>query len=104
MAGLLPLADVPHLKAGQGGVTLLRCQLDASTPGPVLLRFNSANGVSLWLDGKLVGAQDVTELTVPAGVHTLTVALDVGARREPLRCELDDKPGSPARVRVVGGK
>jgi hypothetical protein len=60
--------------------------------------------VSLWLDGKLVGAQDVTELTVPAGVHTLTVALDLGARREPLRCELDDKPGSPARVRVVGGK
>jgi putative heme-binding domain-containing protein len=104
VAGLVPLGDVPRLKAGQGAVGLLRCQLDASTPGPVLLRFNSARGVSLWLDGKLVGAKDVTELTVPAGVHTLTVALDLGARREPLRCELDDKPGSPARVRIVGGK
>jgi putative heme-binding domain-containing protein len=104
VAGLLPLSDVPHLKTGKGTVGVLRCQLDASTPGPVLLRFNSARGVSLWLDGKAVTAQDATELTVPAGVHALTVALDLGTRREPLRCELDDKPGSPARVRVVGGK
>jgi putative heme-binding domain-containing protein len=104
VAGLLPPADVPRLKVGQRAVGLLRCQLDASTAGPVLLRFNSAQGVSLWLDRKAVVAQDVTELTVTAGVHALTVALDLGSRREPLRCELDDRPGSPARVRVVGGK
>ena len=45
-----------------------------------------------------------TILDLPPGVHTLTFALDVDRRKDGLRCELDDVPGSPARVRVVGGK
>ena len=43
-------------------------------------------------------------LDLPAGVHTLTVAIECAKRKEALRCELDDVPGSPVRVRIVGGK
>jgi hypothetical protein len=51
-----------------------------------------------------VAVQDTTTLDVPAGLQTFTLAVDLTERKEPLRCELDDVPGSPARVRVVGGK
>ena len=103
-AGLLPLEDVPHLDLGQEAEAVVRCQLEASTPGPIILRLNTARGLRLWLDRKAVEATDATELDVPAGVHTLTYVVDLGQRKAPLRCELEDKAGSPARVRVVGGK
>ena len=106
VAGVLPLQDLPRLDLGKeaGEAAVVRCEVEASTPGPVLLRLNTAAGLRLWLDRKAVDVKDATELTLTAGVHTLTFAVDLGRRTEPLRCELDDAPGSPARVRVVGGK
>jgi putative heme-binding domain-containing protein len=105
VAGELPLDDAPHLELAKGGkLAVVRCQLDATTPGAVRLRLNGARGVRLWLGRQAVDAKDVTELTLPAGVHTLTLVVDAAERREPLRCELEDAPGSEARVRVVGGK
>ena len=106
VAGVLPLEDLPRLDLGKeaGEAAVVRCQVEASTPGPVLLRLNTAKGLRLWLDRKPVEVKDATELTLPAGVHTLTFAVDLGQRKEPLRCELEDQPGSAARVRVVGGK
>jgi putative heme-binding domain-containing protein len=106
VAGDLSLGDLPRLDAGKdaGAAVVVRCEVEASTPGPVVLRLNTAKGLRLWLDGKPVEAKEATELDVPAGAHTLTFAVDLGQRKEPLRCELEDKPGSPARVRVVGGK
>jgi hypothetical protein len=51
-----------------------------------------------------VEAKDVMRLDLPPGVRTLTFAIDRNERKEGLRCELDDVPGSPARARLVGGK
>ena len=105
VAGLLPLQDLPRIDLGkEGAVAVVRCQVEASTPGPVLLRLNTAAGLRLWMDRKPVAVQDATELTLPAGVHTLMFAVDLGQRKEPLRCEVEDQPDSSARVRVVGGK
>jgi putative heme-binding domain-containing protein len=105
VSGELPLDDVPRQELGKDAkLAVVRCQLDATTPGAVLLRLNGARGVRLWLDRKPVDVKEATQLTLPAGVHTLTFAVDAAQRREPLRCELDDTPGSDARVRVVGGK
>ncbi len=106
VAGLLPLEDAPRLDQGKDAdaTAVVRCQVEASTPGPVVLRLNAAQGLRLWLDRKPVELKGATELNVPAGVHTLTFRIDIGSRKEPLRCELEDKAGSPARVRPVGGK
>jgi putative heme-binding domain-containing protein len=102
VAGLLPLGDLPRLEGGTTAV--VRCQVEASTPGPVVLRLNTARALRLWLDRKPIEVKDATELNLTAGVHTLTFAVDLGQRKEALRCELEDQPGSAARVRVVGGK
>jgi putative heme-binding domain-containing protein len=105
VAGLLPLADVPHLKAGKdtNPLAVLRCQLEATAASKVRLRLNPAQGVRLWLDGEAVAAEEAVALDVPAGLHTLTVALDPGMSKGGLRCELEDGPGSSG-VRFVGGK
>jgi putative heme-binding domain-containing protein len=100
VSGVLPLEDLPH----GGAAALVRCQVEASTPGPVVLRLNTARALRLWLDRKPVEVKDATELNLTPGVHTLTFAVDLGQRGEGLRCELEDQPGSMARVRVVGGK
>jgi putative heme-binding domain-containing protein len=110
VAGSLPLSDVPRIEMKKAdtrepyGMAFVRFQLDATTPGPVRLNFGSAKGLRLWLGKTPVAVQDTTTLDVPAGLQTLTLAVDLTERKEPLRCELDDAPGSPARVRVVGGK
>jgi hypothetical protein len=104
------LDAVPLFKMGTGAekqvvmASFVRCQLDATTAGKAKLLLKSAKGVKAWLDGEPVDAREEMMLDLGVGPHTLTFALDRAARTEPLHCELDDVPGSPARVRVVGGK
>jgi putative heme-binding domain-containing protein len=110
VAGSLPLADVPTFRfrrAVEGdtlSVGVVRCQLEVTTPGKVKLLLNSADSVRLWASGMPVEAKKEIELELKSGLHTLTFGLDLGKRREPLRVEVADVKGSPAQVRVVGGK
>jgi len=106
VSGVLPLADAPLFQVGENKhkVSLVRCQVDVTTAGPVVVRFNSTKGLSLWVDQRPTAIEELLELNLPVGLHTLSFVVDRDVRREALRCELDDKAGSPARVRVVGGK
>jgi putative heme-binding domain-containing protein len=102
VAGALPTADLPGVGAAKLGV--VRCQLDATAGGRVLLRLNGGKGLTAWLDRTPVEVREATEVTVPPGTHTLTFSVDARSHGDALRVELDDVPGSPARVRVLGGK
>ena len=61
-------------------------------------------GLTLWLDGQPLEVGAAVPLNLTAGPHTVTVAVEWAKRSKPLRVELDEVPGSPARVRLVGGK
>jgi putative heme-binding domain-containing protein len=106
VAGILPLADAPSFSLGKEkhAVSLIRCQVDVTTVGPFLVRLNSTKGLKMWVDEKPIAIHEKMELNLPAGQHTLTFVVDRDERQEGLRCEVEDKPGSPARVRIVGGK
>jgi putative heme-binding domain-containing protein len=106
VSGILPLDGLPPVKITRESNprSFVRCQLDVSTPGKVKLLLNGTAGVTAWLNGDPLEANETLELTLTAGVHTLTFALDRVARKDGLRCTLEDVPGSPARVRLVGGK
>jgi hypothetical protein len=110
VAGSLPLADVPAVRLRMVlekqtlALGAVRCQLEVTTPGKVRLVLNSADGVRAWVDGTPVEARREIELDLKTGTHTLTFGLDLGKRREPLRVEVAEVKGSPAQVRVVGGK
>jgi putative heme-binding domain-containing protein len=104
VAGTLPLDALPHLTIDRSAACFVRCQLHASTAGKVKLLLNSAAYLTVWLDQTPLEVKESMVFDVPAGIHALTFGLDLGKRNEGLRCELDDVPGSPARVRIVGGK
>jgi putative heme-binding domain-containing protein len=107
VAGELPPGELPRLNPGNGlpPLSVVRCQLDVSgSAGLVLLRLGGSEGLTPWVDGSPAPAGDVAEVKLAAGTHTLTFVVDRNARRRPLRCEVDDAPGSPARATPVGGK
>jgi putative heme-binding domain-containing protein len=106
VAGVLPVADIPSFALGKGkhAVSLIRGHVDVTTAGPFFVRLNSTKGLKLWIDQNPVAVKEVLEANLPIGMHVLTFVVDRDERREGLRCELEDKSGSPARVRVVSGK
>jgi putative heme-binding domain-containing protein len=110
VAGSLPLADLPRFelyvpsKTEREPTSFARCELEATTAGAVRLRLSTARGLTVWLDREPLEAREDMVVSLSAGRHTLTFAVDRGQRREPLRCELDDVAGSPARAQLVGGK
>jgi putative heme-binding domain-containing protein len=110
VAGLLPLDAVGRLEFRKPTTPdadvfgFVRCQVEASNPGKIRLLLNSPVGITAWLDSEPVQAKTETLLDLKHGAHTLTLAVNLAQRREDLRCEWDDVPGSQARVRLVSGK
>ncbi|MBY0514173.1 MAG: c-type cytochrome, partial [Gemmataceae bacterium] len=106
VSGDLPLAELPKLVVWNdtAPVSVVRFQLDATTPGAAKVRFNSTAGLTLYLGATPVDVKPETVLDLKPGVQTLTVVIDRSERTDDLRVELDDVPNSPARVSVVGGK
>lgn len=106
VAGELPLEEVPKFVMWDGAepMSIVRCQLDVTTAGPVKLKLDSAEGIVLYAGANPVAVQAETVLELPKGVQTLTFLIDRTKRKTDLRCELEDAPGSPARAAVVGGK
>ena len=106
VSGDLPLAELPKFVVWNdtAAQSVVRFQLDVTTPGMTRLKFNSAAGLTLLVGTTPAEVKPETDLDLKAGVQTLTVVIDRGVRTDDLRVELDDVPGSPARVAVVGGK
>ncbi|MCS6863474.1 MAG: HEAT repeat domain-containing protein [Gemmataceae bacterium] len=106
VAGVLPLAELPSFTVWKdtAAQSVVRFQLDVSTGGTIKLKFNSTKGLSVYLGRTPREVQAETVLDVPAGLQTVTILIDRAQRTEDLRIELADVAGSPARVRVVGGK
>jgi len=107
VAGELPADALPPIKApGPGGpIGLARGEVEVTTPGQVRLRIAPSPGVvAAWLDGNRIGVRPEVDLELAAGRHALTFALPADPRGPGLRVELQDVPGSPARVQAVVGK
>jgi putative heme-binding domain-containing protein len=106
VAGDLPLDEIPTMqpRPGEAVAGFARTQLDVSTAGAVRLRVTDPRGLSLWVDGQPNELREETTLDLSAGRHTLTFAIDPAQRSSPLRVELLDLAGSPARAAVVLGK
>jgi hypothetical protein len=106
VSGTLPLDAVPKIEyrrdANPHG--FVRCRLDVTTGGKARLKLNSIVGLTAWLDGTPLEIGEEMVVDLKPGMRTLLLAFDYTKRQDGLRVELDDVAGSPARVRVVGGK
>ncbi|MDB5312555.1 MAG: sorbosone dehydrogenase [Gemmataceae bacterium] len=106
VSGDLLLADLPKLVIWNDTAPLavVRFQLDVTAGGPAKLKFNSPVGLTLYAGAAPVEVKAETVIDLKPGVQTLSLVVDRSKRTEDVRVELDDVPGSPARVSVVGGK
>jgi putative heme-binding domain-containing protein len=104
VAGELPLGDVSVVTAGKDSkLHIVRTQIHAAAASKVRLHLKPATGVRLWLGNTLLPVKEVVELSLPAGGHTLTFAVERREALEALRCEVEDTPAS-AGVHFVAGK
>ncbi len=106
VSGDLPLEGLRALSVWKDTAPLIvvRAQLDVTAAGKVKVKLNSAEGVSLLVGANPVETRDETIVDLPQGQQVLLFSIDTTKRKEPLRCELEEVEGSPARVSVVGGK
>ncbi|QDU51443.1 PVC-type heme-binding CxxCH protein [Gimesia panareensis] len=93
-----------HVSKRARGAAFLRCELEATTPGKAILKFNSIDGLKLWIGEKPVALQPETEVELSKGINQLTFALELLPERDVLRLEVKDAPDSPAQVQIISGK
>jgi putative heme-binding domain-containing protein len=108
MAGELPARDMPIVQNQQGlRFSNVRFDLRVSTPGEVALGLSHPEGTVMWVGQRIVAKELAarTVLDLAAGAHTITLSIDrVKSPDRPLRIELLDFPGSPARAQLLTGK
>ncbi len=105
VGGDLPSEDLQKWNIGKGPFqAAARFQLDCTTAGKASLKISDTAGLQAWLDGVALDLKAETVLDLSAGIHTITLSVKLDERKGPLRVELDEVKGSPARVRIVGGK
>ena len=85
-------------------MAFVRCRLNVTAPGKVKLLFNSVDGLSLWVGTVPVDVKPKTVLDLKQGTHRLTFNIDLSKRKDPLRIELVDEPGSSAKADFINGK
>jgi putative heme-binding domain-containing protein len=102
VSGLLPLEALGS--SPDGTSARVRTEIEVTTPGKILLRLNSIEGLSLGVGAKMIPLKPETILDLPRGMHNLTFLIDLRKRREGLKVELDEVPGSPGRAQVLAGR
>ena len=103
VAGTLPLAEI----AGQAGekAAVIQGEINVSAAGPVVFRFNSAKGVTAWLDDQPLPQGDAPTVEVTDGVRKLTLRVELKDREGmPIRVEVAKAEGSSVEFSVVGGR
>ncbi len=106
VAGALPLTEVPTVpdRDGSPARKWVRFSIDVSTGGPFRLGLNSAEGLTVWVDGQRIEASRTIDLDLASGRHAVTFAIDPARREKMLALELLDVPSSTARFQAVLGK
>ncbi len=104
VSGDLPVGDLSIVKPSDSinnsklTRAIARFAIDVSTPGVVGLRFRSTQGLSTLLDGRPISIKDQTDLELTKGRHEIVLLIDTSVRRDDLRVEIVDVPGSAGRA------
>ncbi len=106
VSGDLTLADLPRIVVWRDTepVSVARFNLDVTAAGAVKLKFNTTAGLTLYVGPTPTAVQPETVVDLKPETQTVTLLVDRSKRTDDLRVEVEDVPGSPARVAVVGGK
>jgi putative heme-binding domain-containing protein len=113
VSGSLPRTDIPELNGMKSIEShkpsrIVRCEIEVTTGGEVGFRHNASKFPgpvrhALWIDDGADTPFAEQRVKLAPGIHTLTFLLEDG-EGPPLKVELFDVPGSPAKVQPVLGR
>jgi putative heme-binding domain-containing protein len=100
--GTLPLDEVTRMV--DAPTVALRGEVDVTRPGAVTFSFDSAEGLTLWLDGRPIDAADRVSADLDSGRHALIIRVNTEERAaDGIMVEVTRSPDSRADFTVVGG-
>jgi putative heme-binding domain-containing protein len=102
VSGDLPLGELVRAKET---ATIVRCQVEVAAAGKLQLVLKDAQGLKLWVDGRVMPTGQRVGVNLTKGLHNVDVRIDLARRKDSnLRCELSIPPGSPAQAAFVAGR
>ncbi|WP_169974168.1 c-type cytochrome [Tautonia rosea] len=100
--GTLPLDEVTRMV--DAPVLALRGEVDVTRSGSITFSIDSAEGLSLWLDGQPIDAADTVSADLDPGRHALVIRVNTEERAaDGIKVELARSADSRADFTVVGG-
>jgi len=105
VSGHLPISPLPTIKTTASTKTsLIRADLEVTTPGDVRFQLNSIDGLQIWMDGTVLELRPELSIKLTEGPHQFVLAIKQDERQDPLRIELLDVAGSAAQVQITTGR
>ncbi len=101
--GNVPGEEATLIKVGSNEWRAIESEIEVSAAGKIGLRINDPANVQIFVAGKEVPAAAEMELEVPAGRQRVTLLFDTAVRKAPVKIQVFDVPGSPAKTKAVGG-
>ncbi len=95
VSGALPLQAIPQMRVREQDVSFVRCQVNVTTPGEIMFRVNSADGLEVRIDGVPMPPKAEFSSSLSGGLHTVTVTINQGVRKLPLVLEVITGAGQP---------
>ena len=95
-----------HLRIAKekGGYSFLRCHLEVTTPGDVILKFKEINQMKAWLNDKPIELKRNTRISLSKGKQRLTfrIVRHSETRGKQLRMEVETIDSEKTRYRILG--
>ena len=101
--GTLPGEEAALIKTGNNEWRAVQSEISVSEAGKIGLRVNDPAGLQIWVGNKEVPAAAEMQADAPAGKVRVTILFDTTVRKAPLKAQVFDVPGSPAKTKAVGG-
>jgi len=94
--GGVPLAELPrfHPHRNQPEFVYLQTDIDVASGGTFRFALEGPEGLSVWLDGKPIPTAAELEANWQPGVHQLTLAVNLGQRKETVKVRLLEEQSS----------
>ena len=101
--GTVPGEEATLIKVGNNEWRAIEAEVDVSAAGKIGLRLNDPAGLQVFVAGKEVPAAAEMQADAPAGRVRVTLLFDTTVRKTPVKVQVHDLPGSPARAKAKGG-
>jgi hypothetical protein len=101
VSGDLPLEGLPTDDFNRAKV---RCEIEVTTPGKILFKFNNTDGLRMWIDNEEIEPHSELVTELGRGKHSALFQIKLDKRETPLRLEVTETPESAGRVQVVSGR